>query len=255
MILYFSATGNTKLVAETIAGYLQDETLDLLQRIKSDDVSDICSDRPFVICSPIYVSELPAFLAKYLRKVSFKGSREVYGVFTNGGYSGIAGGQLKQILRRKGMHFQGYVEFKMASNHLTNKSHRELDSAEIVKRTRASLSKAAETAQVIQNGGRFMNRHIILAEYLITLPLAPVLCYFNQGTKGFWVQNTCVACGKCARLCPLNVIEMRQGKPMWKEKQCAHCMSCIQNCPVEAIEYKNTTVGKKRYSISRVDLS
>ena len=79
MILFFSATGNTKLMAETIARHLQDEMLDLLQRIRNNDTSDICSDRPFVICSPVYVSELPAFFAEYLRRVSLKGSREVYG--------------------------------------------------------------------------------------------------------------------------------------------------------------------------------
>ena len=47
--------------------------------------------------------------------------------------------------------------------------------------------------------------------------------------------------------------EMQDGKPVWKDKRCAHCMSCIQNCPKDAIEYKDTTVGKKRYSVARVN--
>ena len=63
MVLYFSATGNTKLIAKKIAERLRDESLDLLQRIKNSDYSDIYSERPFVICSPIYVSELPGFYA------------------------------------------------------------------------------------------------------------------------------------------------------------------------------------------------
>ena len=66
MILYCSATGNTKLIAGAIAEHLQDESLDLLPRIQSKDYSDIVSDQPFAICSPIYVSELPVFLTEYL---------------------------------------------------------------------------------------------------------------------------------------------------------------------------------------------
>ena len=254
MILFFSATGNTKLMAETIAERLQDETLDLLTRIKNNDYSDIYSERPFVICSPIYVGELPSFFMDYLKKASLKGSREVYGVFTNGGYSGIAGGQLKSIVKHKNMLFKGYAEFKMASNHITNRSHKAPDDTLIKERTRTSLARLDDVASVIQKGECFQNRRILLLEYLATVPVAPVLCYFIQTTKEFRVKDTCVLCGKCERLCPMNVIEMHEGKPVWKESRCAHCMSCIQNCPTEAIEFGSITEGRRRYNISRAEI-
>ena len=90
MVLFFSATGNTKLIAEKMAEFLGDESLDLLSRLKKRDASPIHSDRPFLICSPVYVSELPVFFADFLRSVSLTGSQEVYGILTNGGFSGIA---------------------------------------------------------------------------------------------------------------------------------------------------------------------
>lgn len=252
MVLFFSGTGNTKLMAQTLAKCLNDESVDLLRRIKEGDFSELHSEKPFIICSPIYVSELPVFFTAYLRNVALSGNREVYGVFSNGGYSGIAGGQLKKIIRQKGMHFMGYAEFKMPSNHITNKSHKEIDDAEINQRIETSLRRAEQAAESIRNGKTFKNRHIFLLEYLITLPAAPVLCYFNQGTKNFWVKENCISCGKCAKLCPVNVISMQNKKPVWEKERCAHCMSCIQNCPVEAIEYGKITEGKKRYSVSRV---
>ena len=52
MILYFSATGNTRFVARRLATLLGDESLDLLDRSRRGDHSPIRSDRPFVICSP-----------------------------------------------------------------------------------------------------------------------------------------------------------------------------------------------------------
>lgn len=75
MILYFSATGNTKYAAETLAELLDDEALDLLPRIKSHDYSQIRSEKPFVICSPVFVSEMPRFLAGYLKKTPLAGEQ------------------------------------------------------------------------------------------------------------------------------------------------------------------------------------
>ena len=252
MVLFFSATGNTKLMAEALAESLNDECVDLLPRIKNGDHSVIRSEKPFVICSPVYVSELPSFISDFIKKAVFAGSRDVYGVLTDGGFSGITGGQLRSIFRRKGMRFKGYAEFKLASNHITNKSHKRKDDEEIKGLIRTALSGAGEAAGVIRSGKSFKNRHIFLLEYLITVPVAPVLCYFNQKTKGFWVRENCVSCGKCARLCPMNVIEMLNGRPAWKADRCAHCMSCIQNCPADAIEYKNITENRKRYSVGRL---
>ena len=261
MILYFSATGNTKLMAETLAERLNDESADLLLRIKNNDYSEIHSDRPFIICSPVYVSELPCFVSDYLKKVSFSGCPDAYGIFTNGGYSGIAGGQLKKIIAQKNMRFNGYAEFKLPSNHMTNRSHKDLDETEIINRIKTSLGKVGKVAGIIQNGSRFRNRHIFLLEYIVTLPIAPVLCYYTQGTKGFRAKDNCISCGKCAKLCPMNVIELNTttGKekkmPVWVAERCAHCMSCIQNCPVEAIEYLDITEGRKRYNVYKYPIA
>jgi len=124
MIIYFSATGNTRLVAEELARLLGDEALDLAPRIRAKDCSEIHSDKVLVVCSPVHVSGLPKFYADYLKKVVFTGSADVYGIFTNAGYSGIAGAQLKSIFRAKGMNFMGFSEFKFPGIHITSITHR-----------------------------------------------------------------------------------------------------------------------------------
>ena len=68
MVLYFSATGNTRFIAKQLAKRLDDECIDLLDRIKTKDHSGFYSKKPYVICSPIYVCEPPIFLMKYLKK-------------------------------------------------------------------------------------------------------------------------------------------------------------------------------------------
>ena len=75
--------------------------------------------------------------------------------------------------------------------------------------------------------------------------LAPYYKYF-MSAKPFTATDKCIACGKCATVCPLANITLQDGKPVWGE-HCTHCMACINLCPKEAIEYGKKTHGKLRY--------
>ncbi len=251
MVLYFSATGNTRYVANKLAGLLGDESLDLLDRIRRKDYGEIHSDRPFVLCSPVYVCEMPRFLADYLRKVKLTGSREVYCIFTSGGYAGISGILARRLFRRKGMVYKGHGELKMPRNYISNNSYPELGREEIEKRILSSHARIPALADRIRRGARLKSRHVWFFEVLVTLPVNPFWYYKMQPVGDFYATDRCISCGKCVRLCPLNVISLAEGKPVWSGKSCAHCMSCIQNCPVEAIEYGNVTQLKKRYRFDK----
>ena len=91
MVLYYSATGNTEFIAKELAKRLDDECVDLLERIKTQDHSPLYSEKPFVICSPVYVCEMPRFLRNYLKAQTFTGSKDVYFFFSSGGFYGVAG--------------------------------------------------------------------------------------------------------------------------------------------------------------------
>lgn len=251
MVLYFSATGNTQFVARELAERLSDETINLLDRIKHDDHSPIHSDKPFVICSPVYVCEMPRFLADYLRKTPLVGCKDVYFIFTSGGYSGISGIMAGAIVRRKRMRYMGCAELTMPRNYIANDWYPELDVPDIECRIRDSAGRLDGIAAAIRDEERLKSRHVWLFEILITLPFNPVWCRVRQGVSGFQVTDKCIRCGKCARLCPLNRISIVDSRPVWTGKSCAHCMSCIQNCPVEAIEYGQITQKKKRYRFDK----
>lgn len=251
MILYFSATGNTQYIAQQLASRMGDETLNLLDRIRSGDHSPIHSDKPFVICAPTYVCEMPRFFADYLRKTPLTGSRDAFFIFTSGGYCGISGVLAGSIVRKKGLRYMGCAELTMPRNYIANDHYPELETPEIERRIRASADQITTIAEAIIKGQRLKSRHVWLLEILITLPFNPVWCRVRQGVSDFRATDKCVGCGKCARLCPLNVIEIVDGKPTWNGRSCAHCMSCIQNCPVEAIEYGDITQKKKRYRFEK----
>ena len=122
MILYFSATGNTEYIAKEIAQRLNDECINLLDRVKKADYSVLHSNTPFIICAPVYVCEMPRFMSNYLKKQPFSGSKDVYFIFTSGGYCGISGQLAKSIFRKKKMNYRGHAEFKMPRNYVANTS-------------------------------------------------------------------------------------------------------------------------------------
>ncbi len=251
MILYFSATGNTRFVAQGLAARLGDEALDLLDKIRRSDYTPIQSDAPFIICAPTYVCEMPRFLTAWLRKTPLTGNRDVYFIFTSGGYAGISGVLARSIVRKKGLRYVGCVNLTMPRNYIASDAYPELETPEIERRIREANGQLEAIASNIARGERLKSRHVWLFEVLITLPFNPVWSRYRQGVRAFQATEKCIGCGKCARGCPLNVIRIVDGKPVWNGKSCAHCMACIQNCPVEAIEFGSITQKKQRYRFEK----
>ena len=68
-----------------------------------------------------------------------------------------------------------------------------------------------------------------------------------SGTKKFYAEDTCTGCGLCARNCPMQVIVMKDKRPVWTEEKCCKCSTCINRCPVKAIQYGKATKKRNRY--------
>lgn len=250
MILYFSATGNTEYIARELAKALGDECVNLLDRVKAEDYSILHSDKPYIICAPVYVCEMPRFMSRYLKKQSFTGNRDVYFIFTSGGYCGISGQLAKAIFRRKRMNYRGHAEFKMPRNYVANDHYPMLEKEEIEDRILKSHEKISSVAETIKAGNKLTARHIFLFETIITVPFNPIWCKLKLRAKDFYTTDKCIGCGKCARLCPLNNIVLEGQKPVWHDT-CTHCMACIGNCPTQAIEYGTITQGKEQYNFGK----
>ena len=251
MVLYFSATGNTKYMAEKIAEGLDDECLDLLDRIRNEDYSLIRSKKPFVICSPIYVCEMPRFFMDFLKNVKLGGNRNMYFVFTSGGYSGAAAMLAKRIARGKKGVYMGCADVRMASNYVASKRYGIKEDEDNLPYIRKAVGRIPEICRQVKNGERLKSRHVFLFEILVVLPVNPLWNRYMQPTSPFYTTDACIGCGKCVRLCPLHRIRMEEGRPLWSGS-CAHCMACITNCPTEAIEYGDRTQGKPRYRLHQL---
>lgn len=250
MVLYFSATGNTEYIAKELAKRLNDECINLLERFKTQDHSPLHSEKPFVICAPVYVCEMPRFMSKYLKEQVFSGSKDVYFTFTSGGYCGISGVLAKSMFKKKNMVYHGHAEFKMPRNYVASDAYAMLSAEETEERIQAAYQKLDSVAADILSGNQLTARHVFLFETIITVPFNPVWCKLKLRAKDFYATDACIGCGKCAKLCPLNNISLKDKMPVWGD-QCTHCMACIGNCPKEAIEYGTITQAKEKYNFGK----
>lgn len=251
MIIYYSATGNTEFIAKEFASALGDDCVNVLDFVKKGIPFEGHSEKPFILCAPVYVCAIPLFLAEFFKKMKLSGNPNLYFVFTSGGYAGMSATIGKHIARKLHLKYRGRAEFRMPRNYVVSNHYPPNTEEEIKERLLQSYQKLDGVIDVIKKGGKLKERHIWLFERIIINPFVPIWSKLKYKTADFYVTEGCIGCKKCENNCPLNVIEIKEGKPIWTKKDCTHCMACIQNCPVRAIEYKGRTERKGRYTFAK----
>lgn len=260
MILYYTGTGNSAFAAQRLGRLLQDEVLDLFDRIREGDHSPLRSHRPWVIVTPTYAWRIPRILQDWLKKTRLEGSRQIYFVMTCGDSIGNAGAYAKKLCASlppdsSGMDCMGCFQIVMPENYIALFSAP--DSEEALRIIHRAQDALAHTASAIQNGERSFRTPVSLTDRFCSGPVNVLFYPLIVHARAFTVNahtsygkpvshKKCVSCGKCASLCPLNNITLQEGHPVWG-KNCTHCMACISCCPTQAIEYGRSTRRKRRY--------
>lgn len=239
MIVYFSATGNSKFVAQRIAESIGSTAVSIFDLPATGDIS-ISG-----IVTPTYAWGIPSVIEDFLksRKITKNGDYLFY-VATYGTTSGQSGYFANRALRKNsGLCFNAYFDVKMpdtwtpifdlSDQDKVRKINEKVD-AQIEENTRHILEQAQ---------GNFMKSRLPAVTRIVYRP------YYNQmrRTKHFSVEDSCIACGLCEKKCPVNAIEMKDGKPTWKFEQCTICLGCLHRCPKFAIQYGKNTKKHGQY--------
>ena len=244
MILYFSGTGNSNYVAKRIADALDDEIVNLNDRIKASDTSSIETGERVIIVTPTYAWRIPRVVRDWLRKTELRGAKNVWFVMTCGSEIGNADKYNREFCTEKSVACMGTAQIVMPENYIAMFSAPQADEArEIVAQAEPSIDRAIAAIQSNQPFAPTRNK---LYDRFMSGPVNPIFYKFFVKATAFTVSSACIGCGQCVKRCPMNNVTLQNGKPIWG-KNCTHCMACICYCPVSAIEYGKKSVGQPRY--------
>lgn len=244
MILYFSGTGNSRYAALRLHDALGGQLVDLNGRIRSHDFTPLVSRSPFILVAPTYAWSLPRVVEEHLRQTPMQGDKRLYAVLTCGGSCGGAAGRLRRLAEDLELDFQGLAEIQMPENYIAMYKAPGREHAEAIIRRAEELLD--QTARRIEEGRVLPPLKKGPLGAIQTNLVNPVFYSLMVSAAKFYATEACTGCGRCAGLCPLNNIDIKEGRPQWGDS-CTHCMACICGCPEEAIEYGKASRGKRRY--------
>ncbi len=245
MILYFSATGNSRWVAQQLAGLTGDTLCNLADgKSEKDILQQIDEAGTLGIVFPVHGWTLPRPVADFLQRLSARSlprCKYRYAVCTCGD---DAGKTMNHLNKR--------FPIDAAWSVIMPDTYIPLFKIDKPGPARGKIAAARE--QIPQIAADVLARKSTWQVHEGPMPrtksyvLQPLFERFLIGDKGFHVDEGCTSCGKCARLCPVDNIEMKNGSPVWNHR-CIHCMACIHGCPQEVIQYKKATQTKARYRL------
>ncbi len=247
MILYFTGTGNSRILAQVLGKQLQDSVIDITKHIKAKEHPVFSSEKPYVFVVPVYAWRIPKLVETWIEKCTFDGCKKVYFIINCGDSIGGAENYVKKLVKKKYMQYMGTAEVVMPENYIIMFPSPE--EAEIPALIANGKKKAENVADFIQKEEVLEKGKVNLLGRIESDIVNFFFRTFYVGGKKFYAKETCIACGKCVKDCMLNNVTMKDGKSVWG-KNCTHCMACIGKCPVRAIEYGKNTKGKKPYFCS-----
>ncbi len=244
MILWFSGTGNSRRAARIISQALAEECVSMNDYIQREAPGDFSSQRPFVFVTPTHGWRMPRAVESFIRGSVFSGDRRAYFVMTCGDDIGAAGEHNRRLCAERGLEYMGTRALVMPENYLAMFPVPEQDEA--MRIVAMAEKKALRIAEEIGSGVRLPDTAPTAVDRAKSSLVNTLFYTFSVTDRGFHVTDECLSCGNCAEGCPVNDIDLRDGRPVWLGR-CIHCMSCIARCPAEAIEFRGVSRGKNRY--------
>ena len=247
MIFYFSGTGNSLYITEKIKESQDERTFDISKEMKKEELNYVLKENEKIgFIFPVYFYGVPNIVSDFINRLSINNSKKtyIYSIITCGGSTEGANKMFGNLIKMKGLELKGNFSILMPDNYiLLSEVPNEEKQKSIIKRADESIIKINNSI-IKEEKGETIDKGVI--PNLITTIAYPL---YRKGrkTKKFKVEEKCIGCSLCEKICPVGAIKLVEGKPMWIKEDCVHCLGCINRCPVKAIQYGRATKKRGRY--------
>ena len=250
MIFYFSSTGNSKYVAQRIAEECNDELVDIAQALKKSQFDyKLAKGERLGFVIPTYYWNLPSVVEDFVSALNIDvySKHYTYVVATCGVTSGMLDKDLALVLKKKKLALNASFAVRMVDNFTPifdvsnpKKNEKKNDGAE------PYIDEAIRKILCRASGDYNRYRGLKISSYV-----AKNVYYVARKTDKFEVNDKCISCGQCEKLCPCNAILLQGGKPVWVKEKCTQCLGCLHRCPMNAISYGKNSRKHGQYVNSK----
>ena len=249
LLYYFSGTGNARRLTEVAAGRF--EEAGFKAKIKNIEENGLAEEHNDYACHgfifPVHGFGIPRIMNKFMQALPPGTGKEAFTIVSIGNEEyrippseGKCLGQGKNILERRGYRVVGGDAVAMPNNWIAALSAPTPERAALI--IEAGEKAVREFIEKIIDGEFYMKKSHWLSK-LLGITINPLFLLYGMQYMGslFRLDDRCNSCEICARICPVENIEMANGRPEWG-KACESCFRCINLCPKESIQC--TVIGR-----------
>ncbi len=245
-VYYFTGTGNSLSIANQITNSL--EGAELVSMAKSLSLEDFVSRTERVgFVFPLHYYGLPKVVYDFIDKTDFSNSNYFFTVLTRaGGEDGATFIQIDNFLRSKSKKLNAVFAIRMPNNYLIGfelKLHEKIRNR-MFKHAKKQIESIVEV--VSRNGEELSIYPEVISKKRWEKINLNFLKEVNASDNHFYTIDSCSSCGVCEQVCPVDNIQLVEGKPEWCHR-CVQCLACVNYCPEEAILIRTEFMSKTRY--------
>lgn len=235
-LYYFTGTGNSLACARAIAKGLGDTDLVPIASLRGHDRIRVPTERIGIVC-PVYFYSLPLIVREFIPRLDLSGVKYAFLVVTMGGLPGLAVEHGEELLKKARGELHAGFAVRMFANYIAEYNVRGERSVRAMRKRMER--RAAEIVRIVQTGERHLEKggpfDRLLSRVMFSLLGRKFVQEARTRDRRFTVDPSCVHCGTCAYVCPVENIRMVDKSPQWLG-HCEQCFACIHFCPVAAIQ-------------------
>lgn len=226
---YFTATGNSLYVAKRIGG----ELLSIPQLLKEKQL--VLHDEAVGIVCPVYGGEMPKMVRRFLQKAVIR-TDYLFFINTYGMTDTLAKANAVQAAQAEGLHISYVSSVQMVDNFLPGFEMKKQVETAAGKNIEEQIDAICQDISQRKTNAPSLN---LAQKALIPLLHAATtnLVLRDTAAQHYVVNDQCVRCGICAKVCPANNITVL--RQVVFGYRCEVCLACLHACPHNAIHLKH----------------